>query len=771
MTTLLKALAASISSAVKVNTSVQVRPAVILWTDNERQWDSSIKALKTLGLPIFVLGDYAPEQNTGPAIWLKSEVANYEAAKGVDAQAPILYLPGVGRSDLRAIESCPRHLQPLAELQYRGVYWSQANGKDWTVNAILSSGNGGLGFRVAQDRVTYQALSRVMDAGELLSSQIDELKSRTLDAAYFDSLIAPNPTRDVLAWINNPEGKQKDWSASHWAVFTSICRKDFGFNPEQDGVITAAEKLTKQEGKWKAVWEIYVDSYPSFPAVIDCLERIAPPSDMFADRSGYPQANNEDEQLLRLKLSEIGSMSTSKAREALLEAEKSHGERRSWLWAKMGRSALAKALEHLAKLAVLSAKPINSAALQDLSAQYTDALWQIDSAALDALAAVTTKVDSQAVDAALESVYVPWLEELAKRFQQAVRDNGGFGHAPHSEAVTPGLCVIFVDGLRYDVARLLASKLEEAKLKPTLNTKWTSIPSVTASGKAWVSPVASLIQGNVNNKDFEPSVNADGKPLSSYNFKKLLVDAGWEVLGRDEIGDPAGSAWTECGDLDHFGHQHGLKLAKEIPAQLEHITERILELLEAGWKSVRIVTDHGWLLVPGGLPKVELSQFEAETRWGRCAVLKDSSKGTPLTFGWDWCADVQIAMAPGISSYIAGNDYSHGGLSLQESLVPIIEIKNQAASSKSKSVIIKKISWIGLRCHVEVEPIADGFMADIRTKAASSDSSVAALPKAIEQGKASLVIPDDELIGTAAIMVILDNAGNVVQKAATTIGE
>jgi hypothetical protein len=32
-------------------------------------------------------------------------------------------------------------------------------------------------------------------------------------------------------------------------------------------------------------------------------------------------------------------------------------------------------------------------------------------------------------------------------------------------------------------------------------------------------------------------------------------------------------------------------------------------------------------------------------------------------------------------------------------------------------------------------------------------------------------VPDDELIGTAAIVVILDNAGNVVQKAATTIGE
>jgi len=32
---------------------------------------------------------------------------------------PIFYLPGVSRQDLRAVESCPEYLKPLAELQYR----------------------------------------------------------------------------------------------------------------------------------------------------------------------------------------------------------------------------------------------------------------------------------------------------------------------------------------------------------------------------------------------------------------------------------------------------------------------------------------------------------------------------------------------------------------------------------------------------------------------------------------------------------------------------
>ena len=34
--------------------------------------------------------------------------------------------------------------------------------------------------------------------------------------------------------------------------------------------------------------------------------------------------------------------------------------------------------------------------------------------------------------------------------------------------------------------------------------------------------------------------------------------------------------------------------------------QRITELLHSGWTRVKVVTDHGWLMAPGGLPKIEL---------------------------------------------------------------------------------------------------------------------------------------------------------------------
>jgi hypothetical protein len=240
------------------------------------------------------------------------------------------------------------------------------------------------------------------------------------------------------------------------------------------------------------------------------------------------------------------------------------------------------------------------------------------------------------------------------------------------------------------------------------------MPSVTASGKAWCSPVAGLVSGTAEDVEFEPRVAADGKPLSGHNFRKLLTDNGVQPLDKHETGDPSGRAWTESGDLDHYGHEHGVRLARDVDAQLAAVVERVQELRDAGWRRVRIVTDHGWLLVPGGLPKTELPKHQAETRWGRCAVLKDTAHGTPLTFGWDWCKDVQVAYAPGVSSFIAGADYAHGGLSLQECLVPVLDLV-VAAPAAAAQVTIKAVTWKGLRCVVEVDSSVgrpDGGRAD-----------------------------------------------------------
>lgn len=768
--TLIEVLARALKEAGKFNRAVEAQPEAVLWTDAERQWVKVVKALRTSGRSVLTLGEYAPEALQGPAIWLKCALAGKLEELSLEG-VPVVYLPGVSRADLRAIESCPRHLQPLAELQYRGVFWTQVNAKDWTLNAFLTSKKGGLGLEVAQDQATQKALLRALSSGELMDKSVEEMQGRLIDAAWLDGLLAPNPTRDVLVWMNDAKATEAAWQGGRWEVFVSRCRKDYGFDPVKDGELTAAEKLTGRAGPWGAVWELYKDAYPSFPVVVELLSRVQyRMGDLFADTSTYPKANEERESELRYQLNALNSMTALEARAAVLEAEQRHGERRTWLWAQMGRAPLARALCHLAFVAQGTAATAFAGSLEAQAERYREEGWRIDAEALQALSQVHTKADQEAVATALRAFYVSWLEASSIAFQKAVAEAGGLNPGGAPTASDPaGTCLMFVDGLRFDVAQCLENRLA-AMGQVSVKSTWTSLPSVTASGKAWVSPVASQVAGKADDVDFEPNVAATMKPLNTHNFRKLLADAGYEPLSGSETGDPAGKAWVECGDLDHFGHEHGLRLARDIDNQLAEIVERLQALTDAGWRRFRIVTDHGWLLVPGGMPKAELAKSQAETRWGRCAVLKDSATAAPLTFGWDWCPQVQIAFAPGIASFVAGAEYAHGGLSLQECLVPELMLELEGGAPAT-IVSISKLAWRGLRCNVEVLPSIPGLKVDIRTKAAAEDSSIVAAVKDVVEGKASLAVADDANEGAAAFLVVLDSQGKLLAKMNTTVGE
>ncbi|PKO27550.1 MAG: BREX-1 system phosphatase PglZ type B [Betaproteobacteria bacterium HGW-Betaproteobacteria-9] len=767
-------LAEALLSAAKVNRSLMTVPAAVLWPDPERQWQHVVPSLADVVPGLLKLGQYQPELRQGPSIWLKTVIGGgIQLLKpGV---VPVVYLPGVSKADLRAIESCPRDLQPLAELQYRGSFWSQANGKDWTVSAFLSSKTGGLGLDVAQDKVTQEALQQALEAEVLLDYSVGELKGRQVNAEWLLGLMAPNPTRDVLFWMNDPASARNQWGDVLWDVFFKRCKADFGFDPTADGVLIAAERLAKGDGKWAAVAELYKDSFASFPGIFGLLAKIQPPQlGLFPEQetlAGYPQANEQGESALRYALSACAGMVAAQARTAVLAAEKEHGLRRSWLWARMGRSPLAEALAHLAQVAELSASLPIGKTPAELATDYQTNGWRVDEAAMQALASVQSKADLEAVSAALRAMYLPWLEGSARRLQDAAKDTGGLSLVPTEQASShgAGACTVFVDGLRYDVAVRLQQRLASLG-KTSLSSQWTSLPSVTASGKAWCSPVATHIAGTASDTEFEPRVASDGKPLSGHNLRKLLSEKGVQPLDKHETGDPKGLGWTEAGDLDHYGHEHGVRLARDLDTQLDQVVERVEELFAAGWKRVRVVTDHGWLLMPGGLPKSEMPKHQTETRWGRCAVLKDSAHGTPLTFGWDWCKDVQVAYAPGVSNFIAGAEYAHGGISLQECLVPVLQLDCAGTSVASVNVTIQSVAWKGLRCTVVVEGAAPGLRVDIRSKAALGSSTLAASVKALDGGKASLAVADDDHMGAAAVVVVLSADGEVLQKQATTVG-
>ena len=310
-----------------------------------------------------------------------------------------------------------------------------------------------------------------------------------------------------------------------------------------------------------------------------------------------------------------------------------------------------------------------------------------------------------------------------------------------------------------------------AGIESTQDWEWSTIPSVTATAKPAASPIADAVQGGEAGDEFATRLVSTGQPLTQDRFVTALKERGWQFLGSDETGDPSGSAWTEAGALDKRGHTEGWKLARSVETEVRDLVSRIGALLTAGWTEVVVVTDHGWLLVPGGLPKVELKAFLAETRWSRCAALKADAQTDALTFKWHWNPGVMMASPPGAGSFRAAMEYSHGGVSLQEMVTPVLRVK--AAQPAGGSARLLEAKWTGAKCRVSVGGDCAGVRVDVRTSQSDPNTSLLADKQAREttpDGKVTVFLENDADIGNKAEIVLLDSSGQVIHSLSTTLG-
>ena len=768
MVTFLDALVKALSAAGAYNRDDQEAPLAVLWTDPKRQWEPLLPRLRAR-LPVLTLGPYAPEAWTGPAVWLRASLARALPAPALEPDTiPIIYLPDVARADLRAIEECASHLQPLAFLQYRGVFWSQRSGRDWTVAAFLQNAQDGLGIAVSTDTATSEALLRALN--RIADLPVERLRQEApLRAAFFDGLFVLDEARDLLAWINDPAAFCAGRTPEAWDAFCAIARQRYAVDPSTATPIDAARLLGERPSeRWELVWQQFALTPALFPAIPDRLRQAKPTRQLplFARNDAWPQENEAAEEQLRAALTALDNVKASEAREAVRQLERAHGVRRTWVWAKLGWAPLAQALEHLTALAAATERVPGGTTLRDVGDAYAAWGWSADAAALQALAMVERQADQAAVASAVCALYRPWLSEAATAFQRAILAEQRLPREAEPVRQAPGTCVIFVDGLRFDLAQRLKTMLDEQAVRVELTWRLGAIPGVTPTAKPAVSPAASRLAGGPG---FDTVVQGSTTRVTAEVLRRLITEAGWQVLSGQEHGDPAGCAWTEIGRLDTLGHDFGLALARQADAELRAVTERITGLLEAGWQRVVLVTDHGWLLLPGGLPKAELPEHLTEVRKGRCARLRPNTTVTNPTLPWHWDASVRIAVAPGISSFEANSVYAHGGLSPQECVTPVMTVT--PAARDREQVRVATVTWRGLRCTVELSGKVPGLVVDIRLKAGDSATSIADQPKpAGANGIASLVVPDEDHEGMAAQIVVFDEDGAVIAQVGTTVG-
>ena len=776
-TTLLEAVRASLAHAARYNPGDVIAPVAVLWTDANGHWRAVVEQLRSLMPELLTLGGYDSVTRTGPAIWLRCVIEPAvradkfpELAWPADA-VPVIYMPGVSRQTLRAVDECPDVFKPLVELQYRGAVWTQRNSKDWTVRAFLVSDDGGLGLDVAEDKLTLQALQGALS--QLAMTPAARLRGKRLEAEDFDKLMIGDTPRELLLWLGDPEGVREQCGEGTWSAFRNRCRQDYGFDPEADGELVGGEKLGQRKDAWYGVWERFAEAPVLYPGIPDLLRRAKPKGTLIFDQDAWPDENDRMENALRSALLEVGSMKPVDAWRRLEQLEVEHGPRRKWVWARLGMCPLANALGHLEVLAKRTATTLGGDSADAMAKLYAEGGYLADDGTLRALACVKTAEDTAAVHAAVRCVYLPWLEDTARHFQECVAAKA-LPAVAQQEGVSAeaGECVLFADGLRFDIGQRLAAMAGERQLEVFTSWRWAALPTVTATAKPAASPVAGELRGSRLEADFGLETANAGERLNTDRFRRLLFAAGFQVLGPAELGDARATnarGWTEYGEFDKLGHNLQGKLAARLEDQLELLLERVQALLEAGWKRVRVVTDHGWLLVPGGMPKVQLPKYLAESRWSRCASIKDSSRVEVPIASWSWNPQERFAYPPGVHCFVAGQEYAHGGASLQECVVPVLAFASTGAPA-GVIVTMSEVQWAGMRCRVSVQPAAAGLLADLRTKPNVPDSSIAKTKALDADGKAALLVVDDSLEGTVASLVIVDASGRVICKEATTVG-
>src|SRR5690606_17929626 len=97
---------------------------------------------------------------------------------------------------------------------------------------------------------------------------------------------------------------------------------------------------------------------------------------------------------------------------------------RGWVWAQIGESPYAVALEPLGRLARTAKRPLGAATVEALVAEYASQGWRCDRAAIEALSSLKPGNENTLVAKVVRALYEPWLDRSARRFQELLSADG-----------------------------------------------------------------------------------------------------------------------------------------------------------------------------------------------------------------------------------------------------------------------------------------------------------------------------------------------------------
>ena len=743
------------------NDSAEVKPAVIFWPDAESRFESAIKVLLKEMPELFVLGKYNAAEKTGPAIWLRCVIAGTVSAEYPRDMVPVIYLPGVGREKFRP-ETAEPLLKPLVPLQYLGRFFSQKSSKDITPYSFLAKTSDGIGLDIPDGVEIRETLKSALSI--ILNMRISELKDQHIDADYLNGIIAGGDTiNSLLAYINS--GDEVFTDSEQKTALKKLFISKYGLDLDKATQINAAKMLARHSTlEWKSVWKQYEMAYDTYPKIEEQIRKcyydtFITPGTYNKSEEGWPQYNDQQEAQLLASLKALYDKSDNDVIAGIEVLDKEHSLRIETLWGRHGKAQIARATAYLDKIIKAFESDIYGSSISELAEYYRKRGYKADQNALLSLQSAQNDEQMTCIKNLLSGFYKHQVDHVTTAFQKAV-ENEGYPYKPTDVHYKKDTCILFVDGLRYDMTKLLEEKLISTsdKYKVTEREFWCPFPSVTACGKYAVSPIASELEGTICD-DYGPAFKENGTKVNSTNFKKHLEDNGWSVISDASVKD-GNYGWYATRSIDKLGHDKQCAMAQQVDMLISEISNKIDELWNVGWKYIEVVTDHGWMFIPNKMPKCNLPSAMTESNGGRCAQIIEGVHCEYQQVSWSWNPYAIVAAARGIGSFIDGKEYAHGGLSLQECLTLQLEVSKGEAE---KTTDIYNISWKGMACSFDISGDIDSISVDIRISAADSNSSLVDKMKQPDgDGHTRLLVTVDDVEGKSAYLVLISDADNKV---------
>lgn len=371
--------------------------------------------------------------------------------------------------------------------------------------------------------------------------------------------------------------------------------------------------------------------------------------------------------------------------------------------------------DHALKICQLTASkiklPKESKAIVDL---YANQLYEIDLFQRRFEMTVSQIISSnQSIDLLvtnIRTIYRDYMDELQKAFYSSFKSWPLEGLNRNIQLfdkyITPELtgkkkiAYILVDALRFEIGKELEQSLSN-HFSINITPSCAFVPTVTKYAMAALVPNAekalSLKEHNGKLEAFlegKPALNLESR--RTY-FKEKLGDR-CEIITLDELLNNHQSTpdllIVTTNEIDGAGENLNITTAlASMQQSIHNLSKGLFALKKLGYEKTIIATDHGFMLYPSFQPgdNVKKPQGEWILQKGRCIAGKGTILENNLSFNAsDIGVNSDVENFQFLKNYAVFEknlQYFHEGISLQEAIVPIIEIATNNGNTQKQAEI------------------------------------------------------------------------------------